>query len=723
MSKAQSIDSTSQKTLAAWVSKYNLPPALAKRITPLIVSQTKRQKVIDSLYPEGSARDTIGGKMRSAINDTINSILILNGYYNIESSRFINALKYSQRLNLSSAEITNLVAANLTLDRLKHTFVPTAQVESFDISQFTNANFPPIFNTAQYDTIVSIETTPQAIGDAKRLWVTVKKYGLGYTADSTKNFNAVVGYSLQRLLILKLNTNPASQNTAMVTLNANKPLILKQLDAIVNAEARQRIDSLELTNMTQQAIASWAKKYQLAPTLTHLITPLITQKTVQVFIIDTSSAASATKDSLRRVGNYAYDDRIDSALLTNGVNVTSNRLVDALNNRNRLQLASTQVTQLVNANTQLQQQRRATVTGVFDANTFVTQNLKTILATPQYDTVLSIESAPEAVSDAGKLWANVRKHGLGYTADSTTNFNAVVGYSLQRLLIIKLNNDTASQNAAIRVLNANKPLILQQLDAIVNAGAKQKGDSIALANMTRQAIASWTKKYQLAPALTQLITPLVTQKTAQAFMIDTASVASATKDSLRRASNYAYDDRIDSALLTNRIIIDNNRFVNALKYRDSLQLTTTQVTQLVNDNTQLQQLKRAFEASNPSGSFDGSTFTNTNFKPVFSASQYQQELRFEFQPHSVSDSQREWAALKKYNLTTNLDSVATFNILNPYNLDRLVAMRLSEESPNNAQLAAAAQAINKNKPAILVQLSIASKQSTAKPSTAGNYVW
>ena len=492
---------------------------------------------------------------------------------------------------------------------------------------------------------------------------------------------------------------------------------------------------------TIKALSFWVNKFKLSEQVTKKITPLVNAKTKRLQSID-SLPASGAKDSLKIRVNQSFNDRITSVLIRNGyADIESSRFTNALKYKKELNLTNEQIDSLVSKNLVLDEIRHSYVpkdyTDRFDARPFTNANFRPIFTNQQYDIILAIETKPNAVSDARRIWQNLSNYGLKNNIDSVTNFNSLVDYCLNRLLLIKKHADDVDKSVLLNLLkNLNKPDILQKLDSLNSQSlavrdssliisAKKERVAKQLESQTEQALAYWVNRYNLTPDLTQKITPLVTEKTKALFRIDSIAKISSTvpNDAQKRLVSYGFDDQINAILVINDIPASSTRFSNILKFRQVLQLTNEQVNQLVAKNTELEQLKRSFVPKEPLETFDARPFTKLYFKPVFNEQQYDKILHIETRQQAYDDSQRDWDALKQFNLLSNIDSVATFNTIVTYNLNRGVAVKKCNEDITNKVLVQQLKDINQNKPPLLKQLDIVRRQSNLKPTTNGNYVW
>jgi hypothetical protein len=163
----------------------------------------------------------------------IKRVLIKLGYTQLGESKFIDAIKYKQILNLSTSQIDTMIEANYAIDTMAYNYDIVTKGAVFDFSNYCNLRMKEILREGQYDTLLQLQVRPQAMASATQNWEELVKYKLTTGLDSAVVIKPIISYHINRLILwqrYKYDTKTYEKLSAIS--RQNKPDILKKLDAV-----------------------------------------------------------------------------------------------------------------------------------------------------------------------------------------------------------------------------------------------------------------------------------------------------------------------------------------------------------------------------------------------------------------------------------------------------------------------------------------------------------
>jgi hypothetical protein len=230
-----------------------------------------------------------------------------------------------------------------------------------------------------------------------------------------------------------------------------------------------------------------------------------------------------------------------------------------------------------------------------------------------------------------------------------------------------------------------------------------------VAKKSKQELNDLLYKYGLHDTLLRKIDPILADKTRKITELEATMVFNSTRDSLIRnveASAWAQVKKI--MIRAGYYRLSNSRFVNAMRYEKILNLSSAQLDSLAEKNYRLDILEYVTKSIDPWNEYDPKYFTNANMEKIFTPGQYDTLLKIESRPLAMSNTYRDWNALKNYKLTEGLDSATTSLSIFTYHMSNLILTRRYEHDKVTLNRLMKANAAYK--PAALVKLEAIMKQ-------------
>ncbi len=237
----------SNADIESYVYKYNLDALSKSKIAPILLDKANRTVWLETRYMFNRKRDSLQTEVNEISWAKIKKELIRIGYTSLGRSRFIDAIKYKRILQVSEIQIDSLVEENLRLDLLNYQFAAENNGAVADYSVYTSFMLRKVLNEGQYDTLLQLVVTPQALASAKQNWQELMKYKLTVGLDSAIAIKPIISYHLKRLIIWeRYNADYKTYDKLMSVNRQNKPEILKRLDAL-KREDETETDKIKLT--------------------------------------------------------------------------------------------------------------------------------------------------------------------------------------------------------------------------------------------------------------------------------------------------------------------------------------------------------------------------------------------------------------------------------------------------------------------------------------------
>jgi hypothetical protein len=238
----------SQVELEHYVFKYNLTEDISNKIKAIVEEKAQRNVWLDTRYYNRRKRDSLQTEINELSWMKIKRVLIKLGYTQLGESKFIDAIKYKQVLNLSISQIDTMIEANYAIDTMAYNYDIVTKGAVFDFSNYCNLRMKEILREGQYDTLLQIQVRPQAMASTTQNWEELVKYKLTTGLDSAVVIKPIISYHINRLILWERYKYDIKTYDKLSAINRqNKPDILKKLDA---AKKEDDIGAKEKTKVT-----------------------------------------------------------------------------------------------------------------------------------------------------------------------------------------------------------------------------------------------------------------------------------------------------------------------------------------------------------------------------------------------------------------------------------------------------------------------------------------
>lgn len=222
-----------KKEIEEYIYKYSLNDDARNKITPIIFEKANKTVWLETRYQFTRKRDSLQIEVSETAWARIKNELIRLGYTQLDKSRFVNAIRFKDVLHLSKPQIDTLIGTNLSNDLTINAYKTLNKGAYPDFGWYVAAQLKLILTEGQYDTLLLIESQPQAIANAKYNWEELKKFNLTTGVDSVSTVRSIVAYHISLITLAdRYAGDRATYNKLARATRQTKPEILKRLDAV-----------------------------------------------------------------------------------------------------------------------------------------------------------------------------------------------------------------------------------------------------------------------------------------------------------------------------------------------------------------------------------------------------------------------------------------------------------------------------------------------------------
>ena len=192
---------------------------------------------------------------------------------------------------------------------------------------------------------------------------------------------------------------------------------------------------------------------------------------------------------------------------------------------------------------------------------------------------------------------------------------------------------------------------------------------------TEAAIAGYIKKNNLSPQTVQQIMPLLFDREWNLAILNKIYPDfNNEKSTLIDSVIITYQPTIDSLVALDGLLANATQIDIAIKYAQTLQLTSEQTDQLKNALSDLNKQKEEFKKQDAAGEFDSKVFESSVLITILKEEQYTDVLTLKYKGMAKSMAAQDWEAIAKYDDLVNMfDIVETQDVLTKFHLAYLIA--------------------------------------------------
>jgi hypothetical protein len=229
-------------------------------------------------------------------------------------------------------------------------------------------------------------------------------------------------------------------------------------------------------------------------------------------------------------------------------------------------------------------------------------------------------------------------------------------------------------------------------------------------------------KYNLNDDASNSIKSILDDKAQRNVWLDTRYYNRKKRDSLQTEINEISWNKVKKVLIKlGYTQLGKSKFIDALIYKQVLNISPIQVDSLVEANFELDMMIYNYDIATKGAILDNSFFTNYKLQDILREGQYDTLLQIEARPQAIASSKQHWDELIKYKLTDGLDSATVIKPIVSYHINRLI---LWERYKFDMKTYEKLSALNRqNKPDILKKLDAAKKEENVGDKEKTKVTW